>query len=70
MSELPFVIEVGKPDGFPPDARWVELKLGGVTVFNEYVYDRDKDGERTEEQAKLNLLNLFAHRLKQVLEEE
>lgn len=52
-----------------PSARWGSLKIGGVDVFTELVHDTNSEGERTEEQARKNLLLLFAHRLKDVLED-
>ena len=67
--ELPVELEVGK--GVPhPSARWVSLKIGGVEVFSELVYDTNEHGDRTDEQARLNFLRVFASRFRESLEKE
>ena len=54
-------IETDEPQS-DPYVRWASLKLNGVTIFRDLVYDSTPD-ERTDEQAAQNLLRVFAHRL-------
>lgn len=49
--------------------RWVSLRLNGIEIFSEMVYDTNAGGERTESQAVSNCLTLFASRLKRLVEE-
>jgi hypothetical protein len=68
MQDIAFKVEAGEIRE-KPDGRWMTLTLNGVDIFTEFVYDTDKEGNRTEEQAKKNLLVLFARRLREVLSE-
>ncbi len=55
------VIETDEPmmqaNGTEAFVRYASLKLNGVTVFRELVYDTDQNGERSDEQAAWNLLH-------------
>lgn len=66
MQDVNFKVEAGKIMDNPA-GRWMRLMLSGVEVFSEFVYDTDREGNRTEEQAKENLLRVFAYRLREVL---
>ena len=66
MSEIEFKVETGKIEENPA-GRWMMLMVNGIDIFTEFVYDTDRDGNRTEEQAKKNLVSLFAHRFREVL---
>jgi len=48
-------------------ARWATIAIGDVVVYSELVYDMDADGNRTDEQARANVLSLFARRLGEVI---
>lgn len=70
MAALEIEIKTSSPEKASNiHARWATLYIGGVDVFTDYVYDVDRDGNRTEEQAKQNLLHLFGTRLKRLLED-
>lgn len=68
ISALPIEIELGPPLESPM-GRWATLYIGGVDVFKELVYDVDQEMNRSEDQARTNLLHLFGYRLKRILEE-
>jgi hypothetical protein len=68
MQDIEFKVEAGKIMDSPA-GRWMRLMLSGVEVFSEFVYDTDREGNRTELQAKENLIHVFAYRLREVMSE-
>lgn len=61
-----FKVEAGRVIDNPA-GRWMRLMLSGVEVFSEFVYDTDREGNRTVEQAQENLIRVFAYRFREVL---
>lgn len=56
-------VELGEPQSHPL-ARWATLRMHGIEIFTYFVYDCDKDGNRSDEQAVENLMKVFASRLR------
>jgi len=52
-----------------PAGRWVTLRFMGVDILSEFVYDTDNEGNRTQTQAEMNLMRIFAQRLRDMLSE-
>lgn len=52
------------------NVRGVEIQLNGHTLWEEFVYDTDENGNRTEAQALWNALTLFSNKLREQLETE
>ncbi len=63
------VIDVSEPIGGDWDARWATVKLNGITLFRDMVYDTDPAGNRTAEQAARNLLLVLQSRARRYLED-
>jgi len=62
VTALPITVELG--DSFVPNQRWASIKLGDVAIFTELVYDT------SEHPATKNIVNLFAHRLRCLIEDD
>lgn len=70
MAALELTVELGEPSQTMA-ARRATVMLGGVVIYSELVHDTDPaTGERTAEQATLNVTRLVAYRLRQLLEDE
>lgn len=68
---VPVVLEIETHSpGTDTAVRIAELKMNGITLFGELVYDTDFNQERTAEQAARNLLLLFKEELKRSLGSE
>lgn len=50
-------------------ARWASLRLNGMEIFSDLVYDTGENGERSDEQAALNLMRIFTSKVRELLEE-
>ena len=63
-------IETGEAMSGSFACRRASLRFNGVTVFSDLVYDTNRDGERTDEQAAQNLLLVFQSKMQRLLEDE
>ena len=67
-------VETGEPmrqaNGTEASCRYAALKLNGVTIFRDLVFDVDKDGNRSDFQARHNLLHVFGEKMRRLLEDE
>lgn len=61
---------VGEPEegAFGALGRKYTLYIQGIEIFTTYVYDTDGNGNWTEDQARLNGLRLFSHRVRRLVE--
>lgn len=59
----PVTIECSPPESLYYPGRFATLKIMGVEILRDFVYDVDPDGNRTEEQAAKNLLHVLRQRL-------
>jgi hypothetical protein len=67
MIDAPVTVTFGEP--YPKHAmRYATLRIGGVEIFSEIVYDTDGAGNRTEAQAARNLLTVLGERLRKVVD--
>lgn len=62
LHSLSVEVELGVQRDYPM-VRDATLKIGGVRIFSEPVYDANPDGSRDEKRAIENLLITFAYRL-------
>ena len=62
VTTLPITVELG--NSFVPNQRWATIKLGDVAIFTELVCDT------SEHPATENIVNLFAHRLRRLIEDD
>jgi len=70
MKDNTLKIVADWPKPYQRDSRIVSLKVAGVSVFSELVYDTREDGTRSEEQAIKNFASILGSKLRRVLEDE
>jgi len=62
-------IETGEPEVGDWAIRWATVKLNGVPLFSNLVYDTDSEGNRTDEQAARNILLTLQGQARRYLED-